>query len=277
MQRAGVPAAAVLAVATVAPLAPVAGASPRASDTSTRADGPPRDRSLDRLALRASRSALRQEPSAATLAEVQGLAAEYAEPDLVTRWTTAALNVWTGPGEDTKLLTVIDSREKVRFTGETDGPWAQIQRGERAVWVRKVYLARKKPAAGEPGSPGVPRGTSGAPCPDGSSIESGLTARAVEVYRAVCAAFPAVTSWGGYRPGGGDHGSGRAIDVMASGSFGSAIASYVRAHASELGVSQVIYAQRIWTADRAGDGWRYMSDRGSPTANHYDHVHVAVY
>jgi hypothetical protein len=27
---------------------------------------------------------------------------------------------------------------------------------------------------------------------------------------------------------------------------------------------------------RAGEGWRAMPDRGSATANHYDHVHIAV-
>ena len=32
-----------------------------------------------------------------------------------------------------------------------------------------------------------------------------------------------------------------------------------------------------WTVQRADDGWRWMEDRGSTTANHYDHVHVTVY
>ena len=54
------------------------------------------------------------------------------------------------------------------------------------------------------------------------------------------------------------------------------MADYVRANASRLGVTEVIYAQRIWTTQRAGDGWRGMSNRGSATANHYDHVHVTV-
>jgi hypothetical protein len=27
---------------------------------------------------------------------------------------------------------------------------------------------------------------------------------------------------------------------------------------------------------RASEGWRYMEDRGSTTANHYDHVHVST-
>ena len=51
----------------------------------------------------------------------------------------------------------------------------------------------------------------------------------------------------------------------------------MRANASELGVSYVIYAQRIWSVERGGEGWRGMSNRGSSTANHYDHVHVSVF
>jgi hypothetical protein len=39
----------------------------------------------------------------------------------------------------------------------------------------------------------------------------------------------------------------------------------------------VIYAQKIWSVKRGGEGWRGMSDRGSVTANHYDHVHVSTY
>jgi hypothetical protein len=117
---------------------------------------------------------------------------------------------------------------------------------------------------------------SGAPCPDGSSVESGLQANTIKVYRSVCAAFPAVSSWGG-RSGSGDHGAGLALDIMSRGSLGDAIAAYVRAHARELGVSEVIWSQHIWTVQRSSEGWRPMSDRGSTTANHYDHVHVSVY
>ena len=55
------------------------------------------------------------------------------------------------------------------------------------------------------------------------------------------------------------------------------LANWVRDNASKLGVSEVIYSQKIWTVQRSGEGWRGMSDRGSSTANHYDHVHVSVY
>ena len=73
------------------------------------------------------------------------------------------------------------------------------------------------------------------------------------------------------------HATGHALDVMVSGGLGWQIAEFVRANAGTLGVSEVIYSQKIWTVQRGGEGWRYMSDRGSSTANHYDHVHVTVY
>lgn len=188
------------------------------------------------------------------------------------RWTTTRLNVWSGPGEDSALLTVLDTAVKVPATGTVRGAWAEILRKDETVWVRKEYLAGTKPRSLAAPAAGV----SGTPCPDGSSVETGLQPNAVRLYRAVCAAFPAVGSWGG-RSGSGDHGAGRALDIMCTGSLCDGVSDYVRSHAAELGVSYVIWAQRIWTVERSGEGWRPMEDRGSATANHYDHVHVSVY
>jgi hypothetical protein len=195
-------------------------------------------------------------------------------------WTTARLNVWSGPGEDSRLLTVLDTRGSVRATQSVRGRWAQIAWKDREAWVRKAYLATTKPSAPtyqKPGTTAPVAGTSDAPCPDGSAVETGLQPNAVKLYRAVCAAFPAVKAWGGRSGSGGNHGAGRALDIMCSGSLGDAIASYARAHASELGVSEVIWAQHIWTVQRSSEGRRPMEDRGSATANHYDHVHVSLY
>ena len=63
---------------------------------------------------------------------------------------------------------------------------------------------------------------------------------------------------------------------MVSGDRAWEIARWLREHASELGVMEVIHAQKIWTTQRSSEGWRSMSDRGSATANHYDHVHISV-
>jgi hypothetical protein len=124
----------------------------------------------------------------------------------------------------------------------------------------------------------APAGISMAACADGSAVESGLTRDAIRVHRAVCALFSSVTGWGGTRGSGDYHGTGQALDIMIpNSSVGQAIANYVRANAKALGVSEVIWAQHIWTVQRSSEGWRAMSDRGSTTANHYDHVHVSVY
>lgn len=127
-------------------------------------------------------------------------------------------------------------------------------------------------------APAAAAGSSMAACADGSSVEAGLTKDAIRVHRAVCALFSSVTGWGGVRGSGDYHGTGQALDIMIpNSSVGQAIANYVRANAKALGVSEVIWSQHIWTVQRSGEGWRAMSDRGSPTANHYDHVHVSVY
>lgn len=105
----------------------------------------------------------------------------------------------------------------------------------------------------------------------------GLSAHAVAVIAAVRANFPQIGSIGTLRGGGGDHGSGHACDIMTSDvALGTTIAEYMRAHAGQLGITYVIWRQHIWSVARSGEGWRLMADRGSTTANHYDHVHVSV-
>lgn len=70
----------------------------------------------------------------------------------------------------------------------------------------------------------------------------------------------------------GDHGAGLALDFMMSDpARGDAIADFVLANKERFGVSYVIWQQRY----NDGSGWTYMEDRGSPTQNHYDHVHVS--
>jgi hypothetical protein len=263
--------AAVAVVPVAVALEPAGGTSRTTASAAQHAV--PADRAQ---AHRASRDRVRPEPPAPTMADVvgRGLVAEPPVPaDLSPRWATVALNVWSQADEASHRITVVPAGDKVQVTGLTHGPWAQVASGDRLGWAHKAYLARSKPAPGITVSGHV----SGAPCPDGSAVESGLRPHTIEVYRAVCAAFPAVTSWGGLSGSGGDHGAGLALDIMCTGSLGDAIAAYVRAHASDLGVSYVIWSQHIWTVQRSSEGWRAMPDRGSTTANHYDHVHVSVY
>jgi len=157
----------------------------------------------------------------------------------------------------------------VKVTDVTEDGFRQIIYKDKTRWVTAEYLAKSKPKATASG------GLSSAACASGSGVEGGLGANAVAAHRAICARFSQVTAYGGVRGGSANHSSGRALDVMVSGAAGQEIANWARANASALGITEVIHAQRIWTTQRAGDGWRGMSDRGSATANHYDHVHLS--
>ena len=201
-------------------------------------------------------------------------------------YTTAKLNVWAGPGEQHDFLGLLPSGIRIGVTGRTQGPWAEIVRNDKSRWVTAAYLSPDKPEP-EPKPEPAPKpsavapeadgGLSSAPCASGSEVESGITGNAIALHRAVCAQFPQITTYGGWR-GDGEHVNGQAIDIMVSDqSLGQAIADWVRAYSSALHVNNVIWAQRIWTDERSSEGWRPMEDRGSPTANHYDHVHVMVY
>lgn len=115
---------------------------------------------------------------------------------------------------------------------------------------------------------------------------AGLSADAVKVLKAVNAQFPQITTIYGVRSGSDaeDHATGHALDLMipnygtaAGKALGNQVAAYLKAHQSELGVHYVIWSQHIWNVQRDAEGWRSMADRGSTTANHYDHVHVSVY
>lgn len=191
------------------------------------------------------------------------------------RYTTTGVNVRTEPSTDAKVVKTLAQGATVKATDNTQDGFRQIKINGDDAWVKSSYLTKQKPRKKSSSRSGS--GTSSAPCQHGSGVESGLTANAIKVHRSVCAAFPSVTSYGGTRGGGGNHGSGRALDIMVRGGTGDAIAAYVRANAKSLGVSEVIWSQKIWTVQRSSEGWRSMSNRGSDTANHYDHVHVSVY
>jgi hypothetical protein len=193
------------------------------------------------------------------------------------------------------LLTVLDEGSKIQATGDIIDGWAEVVYNEKLRWVNAEYLSTDKPEDDTASSGGDTSGddstggdTSGgdssgglsdAPCASGSAVEDGLVANAIAVHRAICAEFPEVTTYYGLRPGDdGPHGTGHAIDSMIPDSAtGDAIAEFVQDHYRALGVSQIIWSQRIWTVQRMSEGWRWMEDRGSDTANHYDHVHVTVY
>lgn len=227
-----------------------------------------------------SRSASRKAAKAANAADraaeraVRALVSDAATSEAVLtaetkRWTTAELNLWTGPGDAAIQAGEIPASRQVLVTGRTSADRVEIVVDGASRWVTSGYLSEDKPV-------GAAAGLSMAPCPN-PGVERGLTARAVYVYRSVCHAFPQITRYGGW-DNHGEHASGRALDIMTSDvALGTAIAEFLRSHSAELHLYDILWRQRIWTPVRAAEGWRMLSNRGSATANHYDHVHVSVY
>ena len=184
-------------------------------------------------------------------------------------WTTTVLNLWSDSAADATQVGELEAGKKVLVTGRKADDRVEVVIDGTARWVTAGYLSEDKP-------PTAAAGLSMAPCPD-PGVESGLTSSAVYVYRSVCHAFPQITSYGGWDAH-GEHASGRAIDIMTSDvALGNAIAAFLQSHSSELHLYDILWRQQIWTQERSGEGWRAMSSRGSATANHYDHVHVATY
>ncbi|MCY4725867.1 SH3 domain-containing protein [Nocardioides sp. STR2] len=190
-------------------------------------------------------------------------------------WTTDLLNLWDGPSEKSEKLGVIDALKQVSVTGRQQAGRTQVVIDGQSRWVTSDYLSDEKPKP-EPQVQAKAAGPSlGGACTNGSSIDAGR-ASLYDIHDVVCANWPSVTSYGTWR-GDGEHGQGRAIDIMVSGETGWDIANFLRANYAALGIEYIIYSQNIWSVERSGEGWRGMSDRGSTTANHYDHVHVTVY
>jgi hypothetical protein len=138
-----------------------------------------------------------------------------------------------------------------------------------------------RPASAAAGSAGAGSGGGNSPIV-GDNVTARMRALRNEIDRKF-GPFPAI---GCFRAGdSGEHGDGRACDFMestggqlpsaAARAHGDRVAQYVIDNAGRLGLMYVIWRQRIWDT-RSSGGWRSMEDRGSITANHYDHVHVSV-
>jgi hypothetical protein len=124
--------------------------------------------------------------------------------------------------------------------------------------------------------------------PQSPVIGPNVTPRMLQVKSAIDGRFGPFSAIGCYRPeASGEHPLGRACDFMLSTGGvmpasadvqrGYALAAWAQANASRLGIMYIIYRQRIWDIRMASAGWVPMADRGSVTANHYDHVHISVF
>ncbi|MGV0618318.1 hypothetical protein ABQE58_25850 [Mycolicibacterium elephantis] len=135
-----------------------------------------------------------------------------------------------------------------------------------------VQLMAAQPPPPPPVPPELPRGV---------AKETGLQVDTILAARAVSATFPEILDIGGVRS---DplkwHPHGLAIDVMipnarseAGKALGDSVLAYVLENAERFGLVHAIWRQTIYKPDGSQ---RLMSNRGSDTANHYDHVHIAT-
>lgn len=146
-----------------------------------------------------------------------------------------------------------------------------------------VAVAGCTGSIGGPEDPGVLGPDAGAqadaPTPRTVEVEGPAVLPHVQGFAdAVCTDLGACTisTYEGHSPT-----ANRALDLLASdvygerpgdgNALGDAAAAYALEHMAEHGVMYVIWMQRY----NDGSGWDAMEDRGSITANHYDHVHVS--
>lgn len=192
-------------------------------------------------------------------------------PVVGSRYATTTLDIRSTSTNSYEAVSEVPRGTKLKITGVIEHGRMQIIFDGAVRWVTNKYLAKKKPST-----------TGGG----GYAVEKGLKPNAIKVHRAAMKAFPQIVTYYGVRkdpiP---DHPSGRALDLMLPGSYrskasqdlGYRIRNWARAHARELGIQYVIFHQHIWNIQRDSEGWRFMSSRGSDTANHINHVHITVY
>jgi uncharacterized protein YgiM (DUF1202 family) len=189
------------------------------------------------------------------------------------RYATTTLDIRsTNTDHYTKIDEVLRGTQ-LSITGVVTNGRAQIVYNGAVRWVTAKYLSTTRPSP------------STAPAGGSYAVEKGLKPNAIKVHRAAMLAFPQITTYYGVRPDPyPDHPSGHALDLMMPGypsasarALGFRVAAWARTNARALGINYVIWDQHIWNIQRDAEGWRYMADRGSPTANHKNHVHITVY
>ncbi len=114
----------------------------------------------------------------------------------------------------------------------------------------------------------------------GLANEKGLQKYTKLLNRAISEAFPEIREIGGVRPDALKwHPQGLALDVMipnpltpAGRALGDRVVKFLVDNHERLGVAHMIWRQRMIQPDGSSS---LMEGRGSMTANHFDHVHVA--
>lgn len=195
-----------------------------------------------------------------------------------TRYATAELNLWTGPTGSAQV-DAVPRGTGLRITGREQSGRAQVVYRNVVRWVTARYLSTTPPTDPPPST-----GGGGSVPSSWTTTERRLTAQTIKVHRAARAAFPQIKVVYGWREASsGEHPAGRALDLMipnyrtAEGrQLGTELANWARQNAPGLRIHYVIWRQQIFNVQRAGEGWRFMADRGDDSSNHLNHVHISV-
>lgn len=181
-----------------------------------------------------------------------------------TQYAQAATGIRAQASTEAEKLGELKAGDKIQVTDRTVGDFREVVFEKKVGYVLAGKLGKSAPSSNK---------YTGSTTYSGKSV-LGLRPSAMVVYNAVMAKWN-VPSVGGYRASSlSNHQLGLAIDFMVDRAMGDAIAAFLVANAGTFNIDHIIWRQRIWTP--ANPTWRGMADRGSITANHYDHVHVSL-
>ena len=216
--RITVPALAITALGVGVAGAVMPGDSPQVAYPASATSASPESSALETTARRQELSRRNTRPPATAAPKPQTVVSETITPIrppklkvIDSKYATTELNVRSEPKEDASAVASVDAGTKVSVTATVTNGFRYISYHEKGRWVKNQYLSDKKPTS-TVGSGGI----SGAPCPSGSSVESGLTPDAIRVHRALCHRYPQISAFYGRRSSSGYHGEGRALDNMIS-------------------------------------------------------------
>ncbi|WP_218925433.1 LysM peptidoglycan-binding domain-containing protein [Streptococcus danieliae] len=119
------------------------------------------------------------------------------------------------------------------------------------------------------------------PVPTATPVDtSGLQPVAANFMQDIANQF-GITDYSKFRAGDQDHGRGLAVDAMVynDAALGNQVAQYAVDNIDSANISYIIWQQRFYAPVNniygPANTWNMMPDRGSVTANHYDHVHIS--
>ena len=184
-------------------------------------------------------------------------------------WTTADLDLRVEPREKSGNVGLVKSGKQVSVTGKRLGDYSEVIVGRATRWVTSRLPEQEQDPRGDgpqrPALPGRVRHRERDPAGRGE----GLPRRVRRLPRADHVRRSGRPRRARQRRGHRLHGP----ELLGGPARWPTSSTRTT---PQLDLFDIIWSQHIWTIQRAGEGFRSMSDRGSATANHYDHVHIKI-